>query len=30
MAAQNILTVFVIVIAVGFGFYGYTKFSNKG
>ena len=26
--AQNILTVFVVVVAIGFGFYGYQKFSK--
>ena len=26
MAAQNILTVMVIVVAIGFGAYGFSKF----
>jgi hypothetical protein len=27
MAAQNILTVFVLAVAIGFGIYGYSKFK---
>lgn len=29
LAAQNILTVFVIVVAIGFGLYGYQQFRGR-
>jgi hypothetical protein len=29
LAAQWILTVFLLVVAIGFGIYGYSKFRNQ-
>jgi len=29
LAAQWILTVFLLVIAIGFGIYGYNQFRNR-
>jgi hypothetical protein len=29
LAAQWILTVFLLVVAIGFGIYGFSKFHNQ-